>query len=135
MDDMKDWKYVGNLCMECGRGLMKDMVEVILEDGTVVYSSKCNNCGNIEKSHIRPERSKRRTGLTRCEICGFEYFYSYMRGSAAEMIDFMQIRCQCPNCLVKGRQVRVFEEYGELKHEHGNYKMHPITRKHRTKNK
>jgi hypothetical protein len=130
MNKKKNMTFCGVCCEKCMDGIMKSMPEIVLEDGTVVHSAKCNNCDHIEEYYIEPKRSTRSTGVTRCNKCGFEYFYINTRVNLKDIIDFLEVSLQCPSCGIKGFQEKLTEEYGELKHKHGSYGMHSITRKH-----
>jgi len=128
---------VGECCQKCRKGVMKNMPEEILEDGTVVYTAKCNACGHFEKFKSKPSQSVRRTGTNKCNKCGYEYFYvstKEFKGFPPNLKDFLdevELFRICPSCSVRGYQMRMMESYGPLKHEHGHYGNHPITRKHR----
>jgi len=127
------WICAGVCCEKCFKGVMKSMPEQILEDGAVVHTSKCNVCSNIEKFESKPSQSVRRTGIMKCSKCGYEYFYIRLEANIEELFELWKHYLACPNCDVEGYQMRLIEHYGPLKHEHGKYKRHPITQKHRQK--
>jgi len=131
MEKEEELEYVGVCCNKCFKGVMKSMPEQILEDDTVVHTAKCNVCGNIEKIESKPRQSVRRTGIKKCDKCGYEYFYNQPENTIEEILEWWKQYSICPNCGVEGYQMKLMEHYGLLKHEHGNYGMHPITRKHR----
>jgi len=131
---------MGTLCHKCleqdsltdeNIGVMVNLPEEILTDGAVVYTSKCNICGYIEKFEIKPSQPSRRTGVHKCTKCGYEYFYCILASIVDEMVELWDYYSQCPNCGIRGYQGIMIEHYGPLRHEHGKYGMHPITQKHR----
>jgi len=129
----EEWICTGVCCEECFKGVMKSMPEQVLDDGTVIHTSKCNTCENIEKWHNKPSQSSRRTGVMKCDKCSYEYFYCRLEENLEEMLELMSnwVYSTCPNCGIKGYQMRMIEHYGSLKHDHGHYGVHPITRIHR----
>jgi len=115
------------------KGLMKTLPEKILEDGTVIHTYECNACGYAQTIRHEPRQSVRQTGINRCDKCGYEYFYCRLENDLEELMELIEhlTYLTCPNCDVQGFQERLMESYSPLKHEHGKYRMHPITQKHR----
>jgi len=123
--------FTGVLCEKCMNGVMKTMPEEILEDGTVVHRSKCNVCEYLESFVSKPRQCTRKTGISRCGKCGYKYYYNRLESNIEELFELWEQYLICPNCNIYGYQERLIESYGPLKHEHGKYKSHPITQKHR----
>jgi hypothetical protein len=137
MKKINEWKYIGDCCIECSGGIMRSMPEEVLKDGSVEHSRKCDKCGRKEEFKSEPWRSRRYTDITRCDKCGYEYFYETIfdpvsNKSLGQLFVKPEYFSLCPSCGVEGFQ-KDFIEFGPLKHEHGNYGRHPVTRKHRIK--
>lgn len=130
-----------DICLECHNGLLLNQPDRILSDGTVVVSAKCNGCGRLEQLHCKPEQRIRRTGVSRCGSCGYEYFivdtldpeHVVYTGDFSSLFESMEISHICPNCDCIGGQNHITEEYGPLVHQHGHYRVHPANQKHNKK--
>lgn len=118
-------------CDKCSLGIREMLPKEILDDGTVSIRSKCNSCGDVQSFSFKPKRSGRHTGISKCIKCDYEYFYAAVEGFQLGLLGLYERYDTCPNCDVIGHQMEMMEYYGPLKHEHGTFGSHPISRKHR----